>query len=158
VIFPKLIFVTCILSAVGALASTMAATTAKTTAAPAVMVATTSPNSTKPFSEWKTDKIQLAQDQLARAKSRQRFDRSQDLMKEVTQLEFNLDVAQSLSVTDYVVLYLSTQTGNSKFLEAASHMSAAETAKIMEAYLKAMQSQQQAEKQSERSSSADFFN
>jgi len=139
VISPKLMIVVCCIF--GQLAF------AGSPQVPAVPVPT---SSTKSFSEWKKDKIQAATDQLTKARAPG---------KDVSQLEFNLDVAESLSVTDYLVLYISPQAGTSKYLEAASRLSPGETAKIMEAYLKAMQSQRDAEKQTEiRSSATDLFN
>ncbi len=127
----------------------------------------------KSFSEWKHEKVQAAREELIESKARAAYsvtskvtalpgvrntNSTADRYKEVTQKEFNLDVAEALSTTDYLVLYLSAQPGNEKFKEAASQLSHEETAKIIEAYLKALQIHQEEEKQtSRRSSTADLL-
>ena len=105
------------------------------------------------FEDWKRCKIQTAKEDIQHLKQNldqyQKIDPKSSLIpstkKELSQSEFNLEVAQNLSVTDYLVLYLSNQHNPTRFKEAAAKLSSEDTAKIIEAYLQSLQAQRQEE-------------
>jgi hypothetical protein len=109
---------------------------------------------TKSFTDWKNEKIQTARVRLLRVNAeladflrRDAHSRSRSaLQAQIVQEQWNVEVAQDLSITDYLVLYLSAQHGPSKYREAAAKLSAEDTAKILEAYLKSMNVSEQDEK------------
>jgi hypothetical protein len=120
---------------------------------------------TKSFADWKTEKIQVAKTQLIKANAELaallRVDVHSNLRPgleaQIIQEQWNVEVAQDLSITDYLVLYLSTQRGSSKYKEAAAKLSADDTAKILEAYLKNMKvPETQDERRFPRHSSGDL--
>ncbi|MFN7729789.1 MAG: hypothetical protein ACK5P7_11585 [Bdellovibrio sp.] len=101
----------------------------------------------KSFREWKFEKIQasLAQvDQATRKlqdlRSRPRVPKAavEHTEQQLAQEAWNLEIAQDLSVTDYLVLYLAQQGVVGKFNEAASKLTADETAQVLEAYVRDM--------------------
>lgn len=114
------------------------------------------------YSAWKQEKIAKAKVQVSASKTKvarleknrikknqtkKSIQRTQDPQlnmahQQLNQNEFNLEIAQDLSVTDYVVLYLSGQMQTSQLKAAATKMSVEETAQILEAYLRAVQAQQ----------------
>jgi hypothetical protein len=71
-------------------------------------------------------------------KSQGKEDQSKNLTKDLTQEDWNLDVAKDLTVADYFVLYLSQHPSERRFQEAASKMSVTEVADLLEAYAKAI--------------------
>jgi hypothetical protein len=54
--------------------------------------------------------------------------------QQLTQEEWNLEVAQDLSITEYVMLYVGAQPSKQRLIQAASKLSAEEVAELMEAY------------------------
>ncbi len=95
----------------------------------------------KGYREWKTDKILAATTQtnvtralLVKAKTEGQKSNAETLDRELTQLQWNLDAAKDLSVTDYFVLYLSQQTAADRFQQAAPKLNTVEIAELMEAY------------------------
>ena len=106
----------------------------------------------KAYKEWKAEKIQQVQSKLSQikvtlegikirraeapvlAKAKGYDSLIQRYEKDLAQEKWNLDVASDLSVTDYVVLYLSHQSSKTKFQEAASQLSVSDIAEMMEAY------------------------
>jgi hypothetical protein len=124
---------------------------------------------TRSFDDWKAAKIRAAKAHLAKSKSlladhkknqiknRVKDANIQVLESQVSQDEFNLEVSQGLSITDYLVLYLSAQPGSAKFKDAAIKLSLDETAKVLEAYLKSMRAQQEDKQTPRRSSEVDLF-
>jgi hypothetical protein len=101
----------------------------------------------KSFREWKSEKIQasLAQvDQTTRKlqdlKTRPQVSKAavENTEQQLAQEEWNLEIAQDLSVTDYLVLYLAQQGVSGKFNEAASKLTPDETAQVLEAYVRNM--------------------
>ena len=103
--------------------------------------ALTAPSSVKGYQEWKNEKVQYAQSQadlvrtqLLKAKLDSNRKLTDNLEKQIVQLNWNVDVAKDLSVTDYFVLYLSQQTATDRFHQAAQKMSTKEVTELMEAY------------------------
>lgn len=97
------------------------------------------------FKEWKNEKVTLANNRvvtqrskIARMKLEGDFVGAQAIERELEQEKWNLDVASELTVTDYFVLYLSKNAQPTRFQEAASKLSPAEMAEIMEGYAKAL--------------------
>ncbi len=96
-------------------------------------------NGIKGFREWKIDKIQIAQAQtnntrnlLLKAKADGLKSNVETLEREINQLQWNLDITKDLSVADYVVLYLSHLNQSDRFQQAATKLSTAEVAELME--------------------------
>jgi len=97
----------------------------------------------KGFREWKSDKVQaviqrivLTKVGISRSKVEGTATQTEQLEKQLQQEQWNLDVAKDLSVADYFMLYLASQSHSGRFQEAASKMSAPEVAELMEAYAK----------------------
>lgn len=101
------------------------------------------------FREWKTEKIQSANRQLQVTRAAVQNLRlkltAQDQSKnmglkalesQANQLEWNLEIAQELSVSDYLMLYLSGRKESSRYHKAASHLNTQEIAEVLEAYVK----------------------
>jgi hypothetical protein len=111
----------------------------------------TSDSITKSFSDWKHEKIRLAQNELTHSleklsvtklgKTTQVYN-IKELEAQVDQDKWSLEMAQDLSSADYVVLYLSGQNNPDRFKAAAAKLSPDETAKILEAYLNAVAARQ----------------
>ena len=109
----------------------------------------------KTFSDWKLEKVEAAKEQVTQTKTKIKSTQtkyknghsSKDpqmvaVRQQLNQHEFNLEVAQDLGVVDYVVLYLAAQKNNKGLKEAAAKMNSEEVAEVLEAYLKAIQTQQ----------------
>ena len=95
----------------------------------------------KGFHDWKIEKIQVAQTQttaarnlLLKAKADGLKSNVETLDREISQLQWNLDITKDLSVADYVVLYLSHLNQTDRFQQAAAKLSTSEVAELMEAY------------------------
>lgn len=95
----------------------------------------------KGYQEWKGEKIQYAMSQgallkaqIIKAQAEGNKKQVETLEKQQTQINWNLDVARELSVTDYFVLYLSQQPHPDRFQQAAQKMSTKEVAELIEAY------------------------
>jgi len=93
------------------------------------------------FNDWKMEKTQVAQQQIASVRAQQARYRTagqktqlNELDKQLSQLQWNLDVANDLSIADYLALYLSRQTSPDRFKQAAARMTTKEVADLMEAY------------------------
>lgn len=109
----------------------------------------------KSFGDWKDEKIQSSKEQLI--SSKQKLESLKDKLKnkndgliktleqQISQDEWNLEVTESLSVRDYVILYLANQQGTDKFQNAAQKMGPKETAQLLEAYADVIQNQKQNE-------------
>ena len=102
-------------------------------------------NQIKSYKEWKGEKIhavsahaQTTRTQILKAKTERNSDLVESLEKQEKQQQWNLDVANYLSVADYFVLYLSQQTQPERFREAAKKMTPTEVAELMEAYAAAL--------------------
>lgn len=142
-----------------ALAASMSSGAAPTINAVNVMIETSSV--IKPFKDWKSEKIQQIQSRVQayrtqvdalkakkaqevsaahkhpeiRAKLTPGLDQSiQYYEKQVDEEQWNLEVAQDLSITDYVALYLALQPVKNRFQLAASQMAPADIAELLEAY------------------------
>ncbi len=107
----------------------------------ASIVAATASSSLKGYHEWKNEKVQSAvnqgaslRQQLIKAQTEGNRKQVEALEKQQMQLNWNIEVARDLSVTDYVVLYLSQQNHPDRFQQAAQKMSTKEVAELMEAY------------------------
>lgn len=101
----------------------------------------------KGFREWKSEKIQLAMQQalnirnmILRTKSNGPSKNLEALERQLTQLNWNLEVSKELSVTDYFVLYLSQQPQKDRFKMAAGKLTTAEIADLMQAYAQSLNS------------------
>ena len=106
--------------------------------------------SLKSFLEWKNDKIHAASSQVENSKADLRAVKTRaagakgyasavrSAEQQVTQERWNLEVAQDLTVTDYIVLYLAHQGSPGKFNEAASKLTPEQTAQVLEAYIRSM--------------------
>jgi len=95
----------------------------------------------KGYQEWKNEKLQVAiaqstvlRTQILKAHSEGNRKLVEALDKQQLQLNWNIDVAKDLSVTDYFVLYLSQQNNPDRFQQAAQKMSTREVAELIEAY------------------------
>jgi hypothetical protein len=102
-------------------------------------------SSIKGYQEWKREKVQLAQSQVSnlhaqifKAQSEGNKKLVENLERQSTQLHWNMEVAQDLSVTDYFVLYLSQQNQPDRFQQSAAKMSTREVAELIEAYAKTL--------------------
>lgn len=103
--------------------------------------AVTAVSAIKGYQEWKGEKIQLALNQgisiraqIQKAQSEGNKKLADSLERQQNQINWNVDVARDLSVTDYFVLYLSQQPQADRFQQAAQKMSTKEVAELIEAY------------------------
>ncbi len=101
----------------------------------------TNTNSVKSYREWKGEKVQSATAQLIsirslvqKAKSENNSKSLDSLEKHQSQMQWNLEVANDLSVADYFVLYLSQQNQTDRFQQAAQKLTTSEVAELLEAY------------------------
>ncbi len=101
----------------------------------------------KSFREWKSEKIQLAVQQslqmrnlILKTKTSGPSKNAEALERQMTQLNWNLEVSKDLSVTDYFVLYLSQQPQKDRFKLAAGKLTTAEIADLMQAYAQSLTS------------------
>jgi hypothetical protein len=95
----------------------------------------------KGYQEWKQEKVQVAMTQgiavraqLIKAAAENNRKQVEILERQLAQLNWNVEVARDLSVTDYFVLYLSQQPNADRFQQAAQKMSTKEVAELIEAY------------------------
>lgn len=112
----------------------------------------------KTYPEWKAEKLKASQGQLNLAKARleeakktakdDKDPRVAEALRNVTQSEWDMDASSDLSVVDYISLYLSSLAGSPKLREAAAKMTAEDTLKLLEAYLRAVHPAAQAESRS----------
>lgn len=118
---------------------------AKATAPAPVVIPVPTKSALKSFRDWKADKVQAAQNQVEKTtkymialKVRGTLNEKQreSLEQQIAQEQWNVEVAQDLSVMDYLVLYLAQQGGPGKFNEAATKLTADETAQVLEAYVR----------------------
>lgn len=112
---------------------------AKKTLAPVAAKAASS--DLRSFREWKAEKVKAASEQVDRVHAQIQARKglnNRDLEQQLSQEEWNLDVARDLSVTDYLVLYLAQKGGTAQLTEAARKLSPEETAQILEAYLRSV--------------------
>lgn len=93
------------------------------------------------YRSWKVERIQsilnrigLHRAHLVKAQIEGKNDQVVQAERLLKQEEWNLEVAQDLSVSDYIVLYLSGQTSPNKYYLAAQQMTVAETSELMEAF------------------------
>jgi hypothetical protein len=102
---------------------------------------------TKSFAEWKAEKVTRAKKQLQSSRdhlltlSQKKNAPSAEIKQVIDQIaqdEWSVEIAEDLTSTDYLVLYLSNNSSPEKFKEAASKLSAEETAIVLEAYLNAV--------------------
>jgi len=100
------------------------------------------------FREWKAEKIQGAfQSVMAlRVKAQKAHSDGQralydQLLKDMSQLNWNLEVARDLSVNDYFVLYLSQVSHKDRYQLAASKLQPTEMAELMRAYADSLEVQ-----------------
>lgn len=115
-------------------------------ASPAAPIAVpVSANAVKSYKDWKGDKIQtalnqilLTRNQALKAQTEGNLKLRDSLQRQMSQLQWNLEVANDLSVTDYFVLYLSQQSQADRFYLAAQKLTASEVAELMEAYSSAL--------------------
>ena len=98
-------------------------------------------NQIKSYKEWKSEKVhaaltqtQTTRTQILKAKSEGKSSQAESLEKLEKQQQWNMEVANDLSVADYFVLYLSQQNQSDRFHEAAKKMTSSEVAELMEAY------------------------
>ena len=88
------------------------------------------------FKQWKEEKVKLAEQELAE----QRALSGLQNMKELQQLNkrrWTLEVAQDLSVSDYIILYLAQNPSPNKYKDAAQKLEVEQIAELLEAYTKA---------------------
>ena len=97
------------------------------------------------FKEWKAEKIntvvqqtQITKNIVLRTKALGPAKNLLVLEKQLVQLNWNLEVANDLSVTDYFVLYLSQQPQADRFKLAASKLTTNEVADLMQAYAQSL--------------------
>lgn len=99
----------------------------------------------KGYKEWKAEKLQIVINRITatkalvtKAKAEANIKNSQAFERQLSQENWNLEIANDLSVTDYFVLYLTQQNQPDRFLKAASKLTATEVAELMEAYSKTL--------------------
>lgn len=106
-------------------------------------------SSIKSFHDWKNEKIQAVSSQMLQTQIETKKLKADPNTKpaqlvankkQLDQLNWNMQVAQELSVTDYCVLYLSQQTQAKRFEIAASKLSTDEVAELMRAYAESLDS------------------
>jgi hypothetical protein len=97
------------------------------------------------FKEWKSAKInsviqqtQITKSVLLKTRTLGPAKNIPVLEKQLSQLNWNLEVARDLSVTDYFVLYLSQQPQADRFKLAASKLTTGEVADLMQAYAQSL--------------------
>lgn len=119
-------------------------------AAPAVPARTLAinPTTVKSYREWKAQRVHAATSEInslkAQMTSAQMMGHKaqvENLQKELSQQQWNLDVAKELSVTDYFVIYLSQVPETDRFKQAAAKMSLNEIEEMMKAYSEAVGAQ-----------------
>lgn len=106
------------------------------------------------FKTWKAEKIQTASKQLNLTRSSVQALRLKltaaelaknstlkSLESQANQQEWNLEVARDLSVADYLMLYLANKKEGARYQRAASHLSTQEIAEVLEAYVRAIDTQ-----------------
>lgn len=93
------------------------------------------------YRSWKAERIQSVLGRigtqravLVKAQTEGKKDIALQAERLLKQEEWNLEVAQDLSVSDYIVLYLSGQSASNKFYQAAQQMTVAETSELIEAF------------------------
>lgn len=93
------------------------------------------------YRAWKSERIQsvlgrigIQRANLVKAQTDGKSDMALQAERLLRQEEWNLEVAQDLSVSDYIVLYLSGQSAQNKFYQAAQQMTVAETSELIEAF------------------------
>lgn len=93
------------------------------------------------FQQWKQEKIREATQKLDEVRKEQGPAKKAADGEEGQsfQAEWNLETAQELEITDYVVIYLSQFAGSKKFEEAAARLTKAEIAMVMERYISMIQ-------------------
>ena len=101
----------------------------------------------KNFSEWKSEKVNSINSKITAIKSKidtesqKKKTAHQDnsnvdyYRRLLEQEQWNLEIANDLSVTDYLVLYVATQPSKNKFKEAATSLKSSEIADIIESYV-----------------------
>ena len=99
------------------------------------------------FKEWKAEKINEIMNQavtmknmVLKIKATGPVKNLPPLERQLSQLNWNLEVAQDLSVTDYFILYLSQQPQADRFKLAAQKLTATEVADLMAAYAQSLNS------------------
>lgn len=109
------------------------------------------------FSDWKKDKVQGAKEQISDTKNKiqliqggmsgkshsMKDPQLMAVQQQLNEHEFNLEIAEDLGITDYIVLYLSGQNNSQHLKEAAAKMTTEETAQLLEAYIKVVRAQNQ---------------
>lgn len=93
------------------------------------------------FQQWKQEKIREATQKLDEVRKEQGPAKKTADGEEgqAFQAEWNLETAQELEITDYVVIYLSQFAGSKKFEEAAARLTKTEIAMVMERYISMIQ-------------------
>lgn len=93
------------------------------------------------FKDWKQQKIQAAKTQVFSNVSMNTEAQGLSIGKinKINQLRWNLEVAEDLSVSDYLLLYLSQQKNLNRYKEAATKLSIDEVASLLEAYAHAVE-------------------
>lgn len=106
----------------------------------------------KSFKEWKLERISEARNQSKEAKNQlkdisaedpaliQNNSENKGIAEDSNQRQWSIEAAKELTVTDYLVLYLSNQSSTKKYKEAAHHLGSDEIAEIMEAYARSVNS------------------
>lgn len=93
------------------------------------------------FREWKAEKVKAATEKVDHVQAQIQTHKGaglRDLEQQLSQEQWNLEVAQDLSITDYLVLYLASKGSAAQLTEAARKLSPEETAQILEAYLRSL--------------------
>jgi hypothetical protein len=128
------------------LAGAAHAATASNSRTPAVTATTV-----KSYREWKTQRIHSATTEISSLRAQftsaqllGRKAQAENIQKEISQQQWNLDVAKELSVTDYFVLYLSQVPETDRFKQAAAKMNLNEIEEMMKAYSEAVGANQAA--------------
>lgn len=109
----------------------------------------------KSYADWKTEKIQSISNKILSAKNQAetlKLKKKTDpalsaaladsnisyYEKMAQQEQWNLEVAQELSISDYLVLYLAAQGTPNRYQEAASKLTLQDVSELMEAYVRAL--------------------
>lgn len=121
---------------------------------------TTQSMGVKNFRDWKAEKILIITNKMSSIKSKMDTEKNKKklltinqlslseqknidfLERQLSQEQWNLEIAQELSVTDYLALYIAQNPGKNKFQEAAANLGSSDVAELIESYVKNMTTQQ----------------
>lgn len=99
------------------------------------------------YREWKMAKMQNSAQKIQALRKRQnevratqpRSETLNEIQQELSQEQWNYEMARDLSTQDYLILYVKQQPGRDKLKTVASQMSQEEVTAFLEAYFNSLQ-------------------